>query len=58
MRGYNESDKPEGVHNYSMDKLTDDIKELIPALGKLQQWYVGDGKGIIWTHPENQRVAK
>ena len=33
MRGYSESDKPRGVHNYSMDRLTGDLKELIPALG-------------------------
>ena len=34
MRGYGESDKPSGVCNYSMEKLTGDVDELIPALGK------------------------
>ncbi|ELT96409.1 hypothetical protein CAPTEDRAFT_176175 [Capitella teleta] len=33
MRGYNESDKPHGVENYSIDKLSADIKELVLYLG-------------------------
>lgn len=33
MRGYNESDKPDGVSAYSMDNLTSDVKELIPFFG-------------------------
>ena len=36
MRGYGESDKPEGIENYTLDKLIGDICELIPALGKNQ----------------------
>ena len=32
-RGYGDTDRPEGVMNYSLDKLRDDIIELIPALG-------------------------
>lgn len=34
MRGYNESDKPEGVQNYEMDLLAADIRELLNHLGK------------------------
>ena len=34
MRGYGDSDKPSGKAAYTMTKLTGDIKELIPALGK------------------------
>jgi len=33
MRGYNLSDKPEGVQNYTIDKLTADIAGLIGAFG-------------------------
>ncbi|XP_013388618.1 epoxide hydrolase 4 [Lingula anatina] len=33
MRGYGETDKPPNVSDYTMDKLTGDIKQLIPALG-------------------------
>ena len=33
MRGYGESDKPKGVVNYTTDKLAEDLKELIEALG-------------------------
>ena len=36
MRGYGESSKPVGIHNYTLDKLVEDIGQLIPALGKLQ----------------------
>ncbi|GLG96283.1 Epoxide hydrolase 4 [Gryllus bimaculatus] len=33
MRGYGESEKPDGVQNYKMKYLLDDIKELVTALG-------------------------
>ncbi|CAG5133395.1 unnamed protein product, partial [Candidula unifasciata] len=33
QRGYSESSKPEGVDNYSLDKLTSDVDEVIQALG-------------------------
>lgn len=33
QRGYGDSDKPKGYKNYTYDKLADDIKQLIPALG-------------------------
>ncbi|KAK7874508.1 hypothetical protein R5R35_001592 [Gryllus longicercus] len=34
MRGYGESEKPDGVQNYKMKYLLDDIKELVTALGR------------------------
>jgi pimeloyl-ACP methyl ester carboxylesterase len=34
MRGYGDSDKPEGIEAYQIDNLTDDIKQLVLALGK------------------------
>ncbi|KJE97664.1 alpha/beta hydrolase fold protein [Capsaspora owczarzaki ATCC 30864] len=33
MRGYGDSDKPNGVRNYSMDKIVADIVELVHVLG-------------------------
>jgi pimeloyl-ACP methyl ester carboxylesterase len=35
MRGYGDSDKPEGVEAYQIDNLTDDIKQLVLALGEI-----------------------
>ena len=32
-RGYGDTDRPEGVKNYTLDKLVEDIADLIPALG-------------------------
>ena len=34
MRGYADSDKPSGVDNYTINKLTADLKQLILALGR------------------------
>lgn len=33
MRGYGDSEKPEGVHHYKIELLADDIKDLIRQLG-------------------------
>lgn len=33
QRGYGDSDKPSGVSSYKIDKLCQDLKQLIPALG-------------------------
>ena len=33
MRGYGETDKPNAVSDYSLEKLVEDIRHLIPALG-------------------------
>lgn len=34
MRGYGESDKPSGLHNYTIDNLVKDIRELVRHLGR------------------------
>lgn len=34
QRGYNTSSKPRGVKNYTVEKLVDDVSQLITALGK------------------------
>ena len=33
MRGYADSDKPKGVPAYKTEKLIEDVKQLITALG-------------------------
>ena len=58
LRGYNESDKPEGVENYAMPKLVGDVKAVVEHFGKKQAVIVGHdwGGGIAWMfamqHPE------
>jgi pimeloyl-ACP methyl ester carboxylesterase len=51
LRGYNESDKPEGVENYEMPKLIGDVKAVIRHFGKNQAVIVGHdwGGAIAWS---------
>ena len=54
MRGYNKSDKPEGVENYDIDILVDDIKALCEYL-KLEKINIAghDWGGIVaWVFAE------
>ena len=51
QRGYNLSDKPQGVHNYRVEALTGDIKELIHAFGREKAIVVGhDWGGVVAWH--------
>lgn len=45
LRGYNDSDKPKGVHSYSLGVIAQDIFELILALGHKRAIVVGHGWG-------------
>jgi pimeloyl-ACP methyl ester carboxylesterase len=62
LRGYNKSDKPEGVENYTTSLLVQDISGLIDALGETKAIIVGHdwGGAIAWnlamTAPE--KVSK
>jgi len=47
LRGYNESDKPEGVSEYEVEKLAGDIAGLIRALGRKKAIIVGHDWGAI-----------
>src|SRR5262245_20786923 len=48
LRGYNLSDKPSGVHNYSSDKLADDVVALVHAFGYDKVTLVGhDWGGVV-----------
>jgi pimeloyl-ACP methyl ester carboxylesterase len=58
MRGYNLSDKPEGVENYTMDKLVGDVVAVLKHFKKEKAVIVGHdwGGGVAWTfamqHPD------
>lgn len=51
MRGYNESDKPEGVRAYGIDRLVEDVANLVHALGEERAHVVGhDWGGVVaWS---------
>jgi pimeloyl-ACP methyl ester carboxylesterase len=51
LRGYGKSDRPEGVSQYSIDKLEQDVADLIEASGSKQVLLVGHdwGAGIAWN---------
>lgn len=55
QRGYGDSDKPIGIENYTVDKMTEDIKQLLEALGKRDIILVGhDWGGVIaWAFAAN-----
>ena len=38
QRGYGDSDKPDGVDSYAIEKLCQDLRQLIRALGKYSFW--------------------
>lgn len=58
QRGFNQSDQPEGVENYTLDKLVGDVKSVIQHFKREQAIVVGHDWGgmVAWqfamTHPE------
>lgn len=58
MRGYNLSDKPHGIHSYSLDRLAADVVELVAFLGEPRAQVVGHDWGglVAWAtaawHPD------
>src|SRR5271166_6375831 len=58
QRGYNLSSKPDGVHAYDTDKLTDDIRDLVHERGAESALLAGHDWGgtVAWdtamSHPE------
>ncbi len=58
LRGYNDSEKPQGVENYQIDILAADVMGLIRAFGEEKAMIVGHdwGGGIAWvfaaTYPQ------
>jgi pimeloyl-ACP methyl ester carboxylesterase len=59
MRGYNLSDKPAGVANYTVEVLADDVAQLIEALGETSATVIGHDWGgmVAWwfamRHPRH-----
>lgn len=51
QRGYNLSDKPEGVENYKIEKLTADVRAVIKSLGREKAVVVGHDWGgmVAWS---------
>ena len=51
MRGYNESDKPEGVASYELEELAGDVAGLVRALGREKAIIVGHDWGamVAWA---------
>jgi pimeloyl-ACP methyl ester carboxylesterase len=62
MRGYNLSDKPQGVEEYRIDKLVADIVGLIDYFGERKAAIVGHdwGAGVAWAVAQKypERVSK
>jgi pimeloyl-ACP methyl ester carboxylesterase len=58
LRGYNTSDKPKGLFNYSIDKIADDVRALIESKGRSRAVVVGHDWGAaiaFWftaRHPD------
>jgi pimeloyl-ACP methyl ester carboxylesterase len=56
MRGYNESDKPEGVAAYAIDRLVDDVARLVDELGEERAYVAGhDWGGVVAWNLAMQR---
>ena len=55
MRGYNESEKPSGVANYHIDRLTGDVRGLIRAFHEERAVIIGHdwGGGVAWSFAAN-----
>ncbi len=51
LRGFNKSDKPKGIKNYTMELVSKDIVELIKKLGYEKAHIVGHdwGGSVAWT---------
>lgn len=59
MRGYNESDKPDGVRAYGIDRLVDDVGRLIDHLDAPRAHVVGhDWGGVVAWNFAMQQPAK
>ena len=47
MRGYGQTDRPQGKENYTIDVLVDDVKEVVSALGHEKCVLVGHDWGAL-----------
>ncbi|XP_037027686.1 epoxide hydrolase 4-like [Bradysia coprophila] len=55
MRGYGDSDKPEGISSYEVDQLSDDIKSVIKELGREKCYLICHDWGAVvgWNFVQN-----
>ena len=62
LRGYGDTDKPHGIENYTLNLLTDDVKQLLEALGRPSCILVGHdwggGIGFAFCHRYPHMVEK
>lgn len=62
QRGYNLSDKPEGISAYGLERLCDDVEGLIDASGQQRATLIGHdwGAAVAWWMAQRrpQRVAR
>jgi len=51
QRGYNRSDQPEGIENYTLDKLVNDLKAVVEHFGQEKAVIVGHDWGgmVAWS---------
>jgi pimeloyl-ACP methyl ester carboxylesterase len=51
MRGYGESDKPAGIIDYSVARLTDDVAAIVGQFGRERAFVAGHdfGGGVAWA---------
>lgn len=56
LRGYGDTERPQGVHEYSMDKLEADVADLIDASGAESVLLIGHdwGAAIAWSFAMDQ----
>ena len=52
MRGYGESDKPCGIWEYKLDKLVDDVNQLITELGLFFFGFSQLNKITLWAEQD------
>ena len=59
QRGYNLSDKPDGIDAYRMSELVADVIGLIDAAGVDRVYLVGHdwGAAVAWASPSPTRIA-
>lgn len=48
LRGYGDSDKPGKICDYTLDKMTDDIRELVKKLGREKFILIGHDWWVNW----------
>lgn len=59
QRGYNKSDQPEGVENYTMDKLVGDVVAVVDHFKQEKAVIVGHDWGgmVAWCKQRSENVA-